>query len=877
MAAKFPPDDDDGSAGMPGGMQGGMPMGGGGGGLPDPGDGNFKRGRWVPILIILALGGAIGGGIWFAAKKDQERLKPEQAAKLKQNIFLLPKKEQIPEWRKWGASSEADMEQEALAQLAYMEDAEGVKLATNALTNPDHKIRGVAAQVVAFYGSPRGDSAKGALTEALKTADESDEPQLVWALVVLKEKSVFAKAMELYRKGHLSNVQRLGGGSAFDPKMLSTLVSLDEFAKLSDDPSPSVRQLIATVLSENAEPKWTGALTKLVQDKDVEVAREAATGLGKIGDEKARDPLLKKLSEADKESRKKFLEALRDGIGGEGLVLALNSVDKSKAETEWFQTEQVFNMLGALADPRVGDSLVKWVEATNPTPHWRGMAGVRLAEVGDIRAAKYLGDRMKEDPTKLYKPENFWEHDAGGHLSKTDGARVVSARMLADLAALYPDKKAELIAAAEQSILDWSLPPRPQPHANALRFLANVHSGRALPQMRKWAFPDDKLPKEGQQPPFPDAFATAQSALRYIGKMKDEESYDKLLKQLKRKEDKKMDITQKGLEGAGLAMLGMSLRSIAYGASQGLGEWGDPKANKPFMEFIEDETWHEEARQAACEALAWTADPDTMKEVAKRAVKFTSDKDEKKRFIGACYAMTLSMKPMPEVVGTLVDLLSPDLQVPVQLALAQAIGATPLDDANTAKLFEKMKNVETRNAAALALILGGDTDTAARTVAQFGELKPEALNDLKDAYFRAFGFWSDDDFKRGNIYRWVENAEAVAHLKVFDAPQEWAIERLSAQFDNLTFDNGPHSQTRVVLRFYLNQAAKTGDDKAKAQAIRTLKFMKEKGSLMALRHETGLTGELASKAFHELMNPKPIVPEDLSKLQQEQTAKKKEK
>lgn len=873
-AAKFPPDDDDVGGGAPGGMP--MAPGGMGGGLPDPGDGNFKRGRLLPVIIGLVLAAAIGGGIYFAAKKDQERLKPEQAAKLKQNIFLLPQKEQVPEWRKWGASNEADMEQEALAQLAYMEDAEGVKLATNALANPDHKIRGVAAQVIAFYGSPRGDGAKGALGEALKTADDSDEPQIVWALVVLKDKSVFSKAMELYRKGHLSNVQRLGGGSAFDPKLLSTLVSLDEFAKLVDDPSPSVRQLVATVLSENAEPKWTGQLTKLVSDKDVEVAREAATGLGKIGDEKARDPLLKKLSEADKESRKKFLEALRDGIGGEGLVLALNSIDKSKPETEWFQTEQIFNMLEELADPRMGDALVKWVETTNPTPHWRGQAGLRLAEVGDIRGAKYLGDRMKEDPVKLYKPENFWEHDAGGHLSKSDTARVVSARMLADLAALYPDKKAELIADAEQPVLDWAT-SRPQPHANALRFLANVHSDKALPQMRKWAFPDDKLPKEGQQPPFPDAFATAQSALRYIGKMKDEESYDKLLKQLKRKEDKKMDITQKGLEGAGLAMLGMALRSVAYGASQGLGEWGDPRANKPFMEFIEDETWHEEARQAACENLAWTADADTMKEVAKRAAKFTADKDEKKRFIGACYSVTLSLRPMPEVVGTLVDLLTADLEPPIQLALAQAIGATPLDDANKAKLFEKMKNVETRNAAALALILGGDADTAARTVAQFGDLKPEALNDLKDAYFRAFGFWSDEDFKKGNIYRWVDNAEAMAHLKVFDAPQEWAIQRLSAQFDNLKFDNGPHSQTRVVLRYYLVQAAKTGDDKVKAQAIRTLKFMKEKGSLMALRHEQGLTGDLAGKAFHELMNPKPIVPEDLSKLQQEQAQKAKEK
>jgi hypothetical protein len=324
-------------------------------------------------------------------------------------------------------------------------------------------------------------------------------------------------------------------------------------------------------------------------------------------------------------------------------------------------------------------------------------------------------------------------------------------------------------------------------------------------------------------------------------------------------------------------MLGMALRAVAYGASQGLGEWGDPRANKKFLEFIEDETWHEEARQAACENLAWTADPDTMKQVAERAVKFSAMTEPRKQVIGACYAITLSLRPMPEVSGVLIDNLKPETNVGLQLALAQAIGAAPLDAANVAKLFEKIKTVETRNAAALAIILGGDADAARRAVAAFGEYSPEALNDLKDAYFRAFGFWSDEDLKGGNIYRWVENAEAVSRVKMFDAPQEWAIQRLTAQFDNLKFDNGPHSETRVVLRARLMNAAKTGDDKVKVKAIRVLKFMKEKGVLMALRHEKGLTGELAKKAFYEVMNPKPIMPEDINKLQKEQADKQKEK
>jgi hypothetical protein len=134
----------------------------------------------------------------------------------------------------------------------------------------------------------------------------------------------------------------------------------------------------------------------------------------------------------------------------------------------------------------------------------------------------------------------------------------------------------------------------------------------------------------------------------------------------------------------------------------------------------------------------------------------------------------------------------------------------------------------------------------------------DALDDLKDHYYRAFGYWSDEDFKRGNLYRWVGNAEAIARIRIAEAPQEWAKQKLQAQFDNLRFDNGPHSETRVVLRHRLYEDAKKGDDARKKGAIMTLKFMKEKGVLMALRGEQGQTGELAQKAFFELMNPKAL-------------------
>jgi HEAT repeat protein len=856
LFAKWPPDDSDLPAGPP------APAGGGAG---DIGDGNFKRGRALPFVIVGVLAALLVAVVYFGMKSEGEKLTVEQVAKEKKNIFVLPKKDQIPLWRKWAANpAEFSLQQEALIQLAWAEDPEGVPLAIKALGQGDHRVKGVAAQVLAAYGSPKADSGKPALLAALKEADDSDRPQITWALVTLKEPTVFQQAMELYRGGFLTKVERLGGGSAFDTDLLAGLVSLDELSKLAGDKSPSVRQLVATVLSRNAEPKWTSTLVKLVKDPDPEVGREAANGLGRIADESARQPLLEALKSADKDSRQKFLEALRDGIGGEGLVLALDSVAKEPEETRWFQTKQIFEMLRELADPRAADSLVKWVNTTSPPMHWVGEAGTRLAEVGDVRGAKFLGDRMKADPTKLYQLSKFWEADEGGHLSKTDLPRVVAARMLADLAVMHPEARSELKAYGEESVLAWAK-DHPQPHANALRFLAAINSDKGLNDMRDWAFPKKELPKEGAQPPFPSEYETAQSALRYIGWMKDEPSFTKLVDQFKRKKDKKMIITQEGLEGQGIAMLGMALRAVAYGASQGLAQWGDARATKPLMELIEDETWHEEARLAACESLAWCADDKTMAEVAKKAKEFASKKEKTKQIIGACYASTLALKPVPAAVPALVELLTPDMDLTVRMAIARAIGVSGFDATVEAKLFDLLKNVEVRNAAALALILGGSSETASRTVAMYGDFGKDALDDLKDHYYRAFGYWSDEDFKKGNIYRWVDNAVAITRIKVLDAPQDWARQRLQSQFDNLKFDNGPHSETRVVLRYRLYNAAKTGDAAVKKSAIQTLQFMKEKGVLMALRHEKGETGELAKKAFHDLMNPKAVMAEDLSK------------
>jgi HEAT repeat protein len=851
--AKWPPDDD-----APGGGAPAQPLGGGGGPI-GPYDSDFKRGRFNPKVVLVGILVVIAGAFLavFALKTETSKMTADEIAAIKKNIYVLPKADRIVKWRDLAAkTNEYELQQEALVQLGWEGDKSAIPLAINALSQVDHRIRGIGAQVLAYFGTPDADSAKDPLQKALLEADESDRPQIVWALVTLHDPRVFEKAMELYRSGFLTKVQRLGGGPAFNPEDIAKLVTLDALATMVDDPKnqgeqgESVRQLIANILSRNAQPKYTDALIKLVKDPVIDVAREAATGLGKIADAKARGPLLDALSHADKDNRQKFLEALRDGIGGEGLVVALGSVSKDKMETTWHQNKQLFDMLHKIADPRAANALVQYI-GTKPHIHWETEAALRLAEVGDLRAVQYLANRMRLDPLKVYSDSNDYERMQ----KRDDNARVVAARMLADLAIIHPEAAADIRAKAEDAVIFW-LHDKPEPHANGLRFLAAVGSTKDIEAMRKWSNPSIGLPKEGQQPPMPREWEIAQSALRYVGWLKDQSSWGVLEKDFGRR-DKKTDVTMDAMMGGGLAMLGMTLRAINVGAADGFAQWGDPKAYPTLTKFIEDEAENEQGRIEACFALAWVATDDNMNDVVSRIEKFKG-KEPKKQFIRGCYLEALLHRPVPGTSAKLVDMIDKDTDIEVRHQIARAIGFGGFDDKVQATLFKKMEDVDMRNDAALALILGGTTDSATKAVAMYADYPKEALDELKDVYYRSFGYWSDDDFVKGRLYKWVDTAEAIARIKVKDTLQDWARLRLQAQFENLDFDNGPHSMTRVVLRYRILDDAKKGDSAKKRLAIQTLKFMKEQGSLMALRDEAGETGQLASRAFFEFMNPKIV-------------------
>jgi HEAT repeat protein len=292
-----------------------------------------------------------------------------------------------------------------------------------------------------------------------------------------------------------------------------------------------------------------------------------------------------------------------------------------------------------------------------------------------------------------------------------------------------------------------------------------------------------------------------------------------------------------------------------------MSEWGDPKGFKPMMEYIQDVKNNEQSRMDACAALAWVATDEDMLTVAKKIDEYTGTL-KSDQFRRMCLLETLITRPVPGTAPALIGLINKDSLIETRHQLARAIGKAGLSEEVTGRLFEMMKDEALVNDAALALLLGGTPDVAARAVAMYGTLfgdksKP-ALEELQELWYRTFGYWSKDDLEKGRIFKWVDNAMAVSHVEINQTPQEWAPALLTKQFDNLLFDNGPHSFTRVVLRSRLYQMAKGTDAPKREGAIRTLEFMQEQGVLLALRDEEGPAGKLGREAYHRLLNPKVI-------------------
>lgn len=494
------------------------------------------------------------------------------------------------------------------------------------------------------------------------------------------------------------------------------------------------------------------------------------------------------------------------------LVRALDATDANR-DREKVLKKTAFDNLRTLADPRSADGLVAYL-AKKPAPRWRTQAAFRLAELGDLRAAEHLAWRIEQDPLRLY------DEKLDPELRQDDGERVVAARLLSDLATIHPEAKDALRQTAEKAVLGW-LTSKPQPHANGIRFLALVGSTVGTAKMRAWADPPLPLPKAGAQQ-FPAGFATAQVALRWLGRTqrgaakRDEATWSLLVKQLGRR-PKNVDATMDALLQGGTAVLGMTLRAYGVGAAQGFAEWGDAKAFPLLLAYVEDEKNNEQARIEACAALGSLGTDADMQTLVPKVLPAATDMAKQIR--RACLLDAFSVRRVTGVDSKLVPLLT-DRDETTRKQAAIAIGHDGIDADAIATVRAEIDDPVAAPAVRLALLLGG-TPADAELVATRVESSPSALEDLKVLYNQTVSTPpTDAALANGSLGRWAANAQA----------RDWMMLLLERGLVGSEYDSGPHTLTHVVLRAKLLDAARGGD----ASALLLLQVMKERGALASL-------------------------------------------
>lgn len=493
--------------------------------------------------------------------------------------------------------------------------------------------------------------------------------------------------------------------------------------------------------------------------------------------------------------------------------------------TRFAERKRKLDAIRALADPRGAEALFGYLQREREWPrnservHVRTQVALGLAELGDVRAVPILAERLPLDPLALYDDDGN-EHEL--LLRRDDRERVECARLIGDLAVLHPDERPRIRNQAEKAVAAW-LASTPSPHANGLRALARMQSNDPTlrKQLRRWADPSVPLPKRGAMPPFPEEFMVAQSALRYLGAIADEKAFGILEKQLKRR-PKGFDATMDGLLGGGGALLGMTLRALEVGAADGFSELGDPKAFDRLSRLVEDDQENEQARIAACNAMVWLGGEQRVSDLEQRLRLWGAPGGHKAaHFRVACLLGALDARPLPALGAVLLELsaVGPAESRPVA---ARAFGKAGIDAATEQRLLAKAS----APLPALALLFGGSVAAAKRAVAAHPE-----HGELAEAYSRAVSTISQEDLDRGRLFRWVENALGAGHA--------WPRAQLKRQLDALTYDQGPHTLTRVVLRRRLYDLARTGSATERQSATAALELMGERGVLLALAESTG--------------------------------------
>ncbi len=569
------------------------------------------------VGVVLVLGG--GGLGYFAYERNQafeHRWDVYNAAQEapSRDEFMRMIREELPR------TTFQEVRIEIMAELGEHQDAEAVPALVALLSEPG-PIRAQAARSLARIGSPAADAAKPDLMRVLPTCDARDRAPVVWALAVLNEPAAADAIVEEFAAGHLQ------GQYGFDPRIIVTVLGVSRLAtaEMTGHEQVGVRTLVAQALSEAGTPDVIDPLTTMLRDEDDQVRRQAAAGLGRIGDPRAAGPLFAAM-QLNPGMRVQVLDALRRSTGARGLAVLLASATDDATKRD------LAIMIRGTHDPAGADALASLLTSTDEVARLEAASG--LAELGDARGVPAL-------------------------LAFAQGSVLGDARDALDMLALV--QSPEVPGVLAPMVTDETFLARRAGMLKALGRSGSEDAGRVL--VREL---------EG------DDIATAAIALAELDY---DPAYDTLARMMPRPANTPFN------QHAGMA--GVALETAYQNrtaAVRAIGRYGRPDAAEALMTIIEDAEDDPRLRNDAGLALGAIANDEILDQVLTKIQSTDLDDAARRYYLGALWqrpSRTVATRLL-EVMAN--PAMTGDVKIPAAVAVGYA--ADPANDARLIQMLE---------------------------------------------------------------------------------------------------------------------------------------------------------------------------------------------
>lgn len=577
------------------------------------------RTSWFGRIVGVTLVGGSIGLAYFAWQRNEasehrwDVYNQAQEAPSRDD-FLRMLREELPR------STFQDVRIEIMSEFGEHRDAQAVPLLVEALGEPG-AIRAQAARSLARIGSPGADAAKPDLLRVLPTCDARDRAPVVWALAVLNESQAADAIVEEFGAGHLQ------GQYGFDPRIIVTVLGVQRLAtpEMTGHAQVGVRTLVAQALSEAGTPDVIDPLTTMLRDEDDQVRRQAAAGLGRIGDPRAAGPLFAAMQQ-NPGMRVQVLDALRRSTGARGLAVLLASANDDATKRD------LAIMIRGTHDPAGADALATLLESTDEIARIEAASG--LAELGDARGVPVL-------------------------LAFAQGEDLTRARDALDMLALV--QSPEVPGVLAPMVTNERYLARRAGMLKALGRSGSEDAGRVL--VREL---------EG------DDIATAAMALAELNY---EPAYDTLLRMMPRPRDTPFN------QHAGMA--GVALETAYQNrtaAVRAIGRYGRPDAAEALMTIVEDAEDDPRLRNDAGLALGAVANDEVLDQVLTKIQSTDLDDAARRYYLGALWqrpSRAIATRLLELIAN---PAMSADIRIPAAVAVGYA--ADPANDARLLQLLE---------------------------------------------------------------------------------------------------------------------------------------------------------------------------------------------